>query len=247
MVNCFNTETSTYFTHDVWGEVFYDKCPGDIPYHTYISTFNNGNVTSNDSYPRNNTRGTNGLWSATGREHSVAAGPDSDYVKVDEYVIDTSMRLVMSKMLVDPANHGDYLTIKTILPSAYTGKITADVSSGTTLNLVAKALTTILPGMYLTLSEGSTVQDLGKVTAVNKQTLQVTVTETVANSFTTAADVIVTYVQIQDLKLLSGIDYTMGAHANSNLYIPAGSTVQIFYKNMSASAKTISYFMETFT
>ena len=242
-VICSDSSTGTNFSHDDYYPVLRTSCPADNPNHTFLATYVIGNTSENKVIIDNDTKTTHGGYHCEGFEFDINPGPDADYVDVGSISFPYDICLECAALGVDAANYGDWAAA-TVVPPGPIAAITSDVSSGSVLHVNTAAYVKI--DMTITLVQGSTVQNVGNVIAIDLLNLTITVSGTVSESFTAGAYVTAVSNYVKNIAIRQMMKRTFGDTIEGNVLIPANSTVVIKYKNKTADAKTIVITLEYF-
>lgn len=245
-VYCTDNNTSEIFVHDSWNPTLFTECPGNIPYHTFDLAVKIGSVSNQVVVPKVNLEGTNKRFNCQGGEFNISAGPDSSYNLVGSLTFSRNSRINMVNFLLNSDNDGDYLNCEMFLPSNLSGNLTQAVSSGNVIDVPVTALTIAKVGQQVVLTEGATTQNLGDIVSIDITNSQLTVTNTITNSFTTSAQITIEDLFIRDIKLYNGSQYKIGSSVGALMAIPAGTTLEVYYKNVGSTSKTFNYYIEYF-
>lgn len=178
------------------------------------------------------------------RKLSVAAGPDVDTTENVSFVTDAS---ITSVSYVLEATHADDLLTVEIDPELKVGTITSDVSiTDTVINVSAGVVSRCKVGYYLTLEDSPTKEELGRIVAIDKTALTVTVENGATNAFTVAGatEVKVTRRVMNNYVLAGTGNFKHGTLTFATLSVPKDGTLRIIYTNKSGSTKDFVFTYE---
>lgn len=187
---------------------------------------------------------TGGHYLGLGLKHEVPAGVDTQSSTTYSYPI--PIGLIDFEYVVESNMQGDELCIL-VAPDTTIGAITADVTAGDTVINVSPTVTANTKiGYKLDLDDGTNVDELGIVTAINVVGGTVTMETAAVNNFLAATP---TYVKqsiflAKDVRLNGSAPMDMGSAKIGASYLPANTPWKIIYHNKEGSAKTFSGILE---
>ncbi len=148
----------------------------------------------------------------------------------------------------DPLFDGDYVRVL-MAPDTITGSITFDVAvNDTVINVSQTVVDNARIGYVLALDDGTNYNDMGRVLAIDKDLLKVTMETPAANTFLAATP---TYVK-QTIEFIPHILLTgkgrveLAKDVVGGSYIPANTVMRVRYKNNEGTTtnKTFSFILE---
>lgn len=148
------------------------------------------------------------------------------------YTFPITMSLYSFMFVADSANDGDYISIIGN-ENTNVGLITGDLSTGaTTIGLSALAISKIVPGFYISLTNGVNTDDLGLVLSIDKVNNTVTVQTAATHSFTASNTYAIISVKVLNNLLINGAGfYRFFDDVIGGTAVQAGGKVTIKYTN----------------
>lgn len=240
---CNDDNTGNPVIHEAWSPDLINKCPFDIPTHTFQSSIIKGSVSNQDVVTVSDIEDTNYNFNVQNITCNVNSGPDISYNQVSTFIFNRLSKVKTLNFRFDNTCNDDYFGCKIL----YTpNKLPKSVSSGNVITAPSGSLSYIKAGQQIRLVEGVTEQDLGSIISIDHTTTQITVENEVVNSFTTNADVYIEDLTIRDLKIFNNNSYNIFSNVNEYLIIPSDATLSILYRNMNSSNKVFDLMLEYF-
>jgi hypothetical protein len=139
---------------------------------------------------------------------------------------------------ITSTHEGDNLEI-TVAPNTTVGLLTSNVSANdTTISVSQTVIDNLYIGYKLKLDDGSNVDDLGYVTAINKVTNQVTVNTPAVHSFDSSNTAVkMTIYYVENFEIGAPANITIGKSKIGASYIPAGTIIHAKYTNNNTDTK----------
>ena len=171
------------------------------------------------------------------------------------YTQDTSwpceIVLWTANVFIDPQSAGDDMEIL-VSPDTAIGYLTATCNTGsTTITVSPTVIAFVQRGLELTLNDGSNVNKLGRITAINTNTSVITFETTTTNTFNMYTPVYISIYIVRDYHICPSM---VATHSSLNFagkglkgkIIPANTIVRFKYISNTPVAKSISMQVEYF-
>ena len=146
---------------------------------------------------------------------------------------------------VSSSNIGDVYSAR-LDPGIY-GTITSNLASGVNIVPIDSTIINYFNVGYniqLTRLSDSTIQDLGYVTAIDKNANTVTVENATTQNFNSGDKVAISVIGIKNMILVNTGTVSVGRSVLGSTYIPPSATVYSEYTNNTSSSKTFVYSLE---
>ena len=158
-----------------------------------------------------------------------------------------SISLLAAFWINKSINEGDEVNF-TVGENTVIGSITQDISASSTIITISKTvLDNVAIGYYISLTDGTNTDDVGRIISIDKETKQITVETPTTNSFLVSTP---TYVRMT-IKIVSHLRFVgdnvpiiIGESKIGASFIPANTILKAKYNNKSGTAKTFSFVLE---
>jgi hypothetical protein len=236
--------SNTIHTHNIWQEQpGVASCPSEISDHTVIESEVANKVSSTSQTIIDDTSGTNGTYRARGFMYPVAAGPDTDYNVIGEFVAPYNMRLASMTITPSTENIGDSFTFVANRNTPI-GGITSGVSSGKVLSVTDSVLVHIKVGFEVLLLTGSTLQSLGECLEIDITNKTITVENNVGSAFPPGSLVLLAVKRLETIPIVSEHPLTYGADTIGSSLASKGSIGTMLYKNSTGVTKKLAFYVQ---
>lgn len=173
--------------------------------------------------------------------------PASD-TNTEDVTFPIDVGILMVQWTTGGAFGGDVVDLH-VGPNAALGFLTvAALSSATVLTVDSDVLSGIELGVYVTLREGPTANELGRVTAIDSVASTITVETATTDSFSADTGSVESTVRLIDAWTLTGAAGTevpLGQNGSRNVdRIEAGTVVRLIYTNNGGLSRTLSAHVE---
>lgn len=154
-----------------------------------------------------------------------------------------NISMILASWTSTSDNNGDAITVE--IPSHSTvGTITSNVNVGdTTLAVSSTVLEYVENGYYITITDGTNTDEVGRVigTSTTDNTITVETASTHAYSASTPTYVQMTIKPINNLLFGPAQTYTVGQYSLSATHIPAETPITVLYTNNGSDTKTLYF------
>ena len=154
--------------------------------------------------------------------------------------------LLSANFIVDLENHRDEIEFL-VAPDATTGTITQDVAiNDTIIDVSQTVIDNVAVGYCVKLDDGTTTNDLGRVLAVDKINLKITVETAATNVFANGTPTYVkqTVKMVENFKIGKTGRVVLGESKIGASHIPANTTIRCRYNNINGVSKKFSVAFE---
>jgi len=154
-----------------------------------------------------------------------------------------NVSLLQLSFMTTSDNEGDFLTIE-IPSNLVVGSITQNINAGDTVIYVsASVISTIAVGYYITISDGTNTDALGRVLAINSTNNSITIEtgSTHAYQSSTPTYVDMTVSPLNNFELGTPHLYTLGQSCLRASSIPANTFIVIRYINNDSTTKSLVF------
>jgi hypothetical protein len=139
-------------------------------------------------------------------------------------------------------NVGDSFDVITV-PNTLAGTITSAIDVGAT-SLVLSSVANLSSGFLISISDGTTTNDLGWIISVDATTNTIIVSTATSSSFDIGANVTYGIPRIRNGKIVNSQNFGLGFSTIGSSGLPAGAVAQLNYTNHSADAKILVFYVE---
>lgn len=231
------TEAKNVYT---WSETVPTTCPNDTAHTINASSVSVVDERGPDSVTiKEETIATGGHYKAETQTINIAAGPDVDTLITHSWPFPVS---VLAINFTTSSAHEDDLISVYAPHNSIVGAITADVSpTDTGISVSQTVIDNIAVGFYVTLFDGVTTNELGRVIAVDNVNNELTIETAATDSFaaTTPTYVMMSVCQFKDFELGLPWRYEVGLSKIGGSYLPANVQAKMIYTNKSGAAKKL--------
>lgn len=154
------------------------------------------------------------------------------------YTFPITVSMYSFMFVTDATNKGDNLSI-IANPNTDVGLISNDIAVGaTTLTLPALVISQIVPGFWLVIDDGTNIDDIGRVLAVNRLTNTITFQTPTTHAFSaTNTHVKFSIKVLNNLRLCGADKYRFFDDIIGSTPIPTGTTATFIYTNNSTTGE----------
>lgn len=134
-----------------------------------------------------------------------------------------------------------------ISPNTVIGAISSDVAMGDTIiNVSQTVIDNIQIGFWIDITDGSNLNDLGRVIAIDKENLTITVENASSNIFQAISPTYVrqTIKMCPEFRLVPSSRFVIGESKIGASYLPANTIIKLKYYNSTTNSKTFSLMLE---
>lgn len=232
-----NTEAQNVYQ---WGQQPPTTCPNNTAHSINLNSISIVDEQGPSLFTlKEESTPTGGNYGIQSEVMNANAGPNVSTSLEFSWPFDISVLAIY--MLPKIANDSDIVTI-TIGANMVYGTISQNIAAGATVIPVSSTvISTIAKGYYVTLSDGTNADSLGRVIGVDSVGNAITVESATVHSFAAATptQVQVSVVPVNALELVSGLQYTIGMKKIGASFIPANTVVTVNYLNMSSVLKKL--------
>jgi hypothetical protein len=154
-----------------------------------------------------------------------------------------NISLLQLSFMTTTDNEGDLLTIE-IPSNVVVGTITQNVTAGDTVINVSASVTSIVAiGYYITISDGTNTDALGRVLAISTADSTITMETGSTNAYQSSSPtyVYMTVSPLNNFEFGPSQQYTLGQSSLRTSSIPASTSIVIRYFNNSSTAKSLVF------
>lgn len=222
-----NTE-SAYVTY--WNTIALNVCPNNNTHSVDTNSISIINIVGEQTVDiKEESIPTGGFF----RSESMAVTVPANTI----YTWDTSWRYPITALQVSfvtgEALRGDNINCL-IAPNTICGILTTGVSSGSTSVTVNSTVTTnIKTGFLCTITNGINTSELGEVISVNKNNNTLITSNSIGNSFSAGAYVMLSIHNIKNFEITDPNTYIIGSGKIGGSYVPANTIIRLKYNNKS--------------
>lgn len=224
-----NTEAQNVYE---WAETEPTTCPNNTAHDVNLNSISIMDQQGPSLFTiKEETTPTGGHYRAETRKINADAGPNVTTSMEYSWPFDISVLAIY--LLPDATTADDILTV-TIGPDMVYGVVPQDITAGSTVIPVsASVMSNIKKGYYVTIDDGTNSDAVGRVIAVNTADSTITVETPTAHAFDSANLVLVkvSVRPVDNLELVSGLQYSLGMKKIGGSYIPANTIVKVDYVN----------------
>lgn len=220
----------------VWATVPPTKCPAnenhdiDTDTITVLETMKRNNVIIN-----NVDEGTRGYFMVETKSFDVPAQAESAFTFTYPYPVAVYRAFVRT----GEEHNGDSMSI-VIAPDTPIGVLIESAQQNTNIIKVSDTvLQNIVPGFGLSLTNGTSYQDMGFVGTIDYTKKEITMQNTTTQSFAAGSYVLLNIHIVKNLQTPYPDKYLMGSGVVSGKPIPPNTQTMVRYKNYSGNAKKL--------
>lgn len=232
-----NTEAKNIYQ---WGQQPPTTCPNNT---AHIVNLNSISITDEQGPAlfsiKEESTPTGGHYRTETETINAVAGPNVTTKLQYSWPFDISVLTIY--LLPSAANAGDNLSITVAADTVY-GILGNDVFAGTTVIPVSQSVIDyIAKGYYAALNDGTNADSLGRVISINAINNTITVETATIHSFSasTPTQVQVSVKPVDNIELVSGLQYTVGMKKIGASFIPANTMVTVEYVNKTVVPKKL--------
>lgn len=226
--------------YGIWSSNVYSTCPEGNINHTWVDTIVLCTVKNNSIMEISNTTGTNKYYRNQEFKFTIPSGPMTELQIIGTHIFPYNLRIVKGILAPTIDNIGDRFSIYN-LPPTPVGSILTAVDTGTLVHVDTTSLSAIKIGMEIILDNGVYNQNLGECISIDYTTQNITVENSIANTFNIGTYIIVKIPIVKDLTILDTSKIKFGSSVEGNKLLLQGYIMEVCYMRINNSNST-AYF-----
>jgi len=228
----------------VWNETTPTACPNNNTH-----TIDTNSITIIDSVSEDQVLIDNGIpgrFQMCTMVFNVPAGNTGD-VYTEDVSFPFDMDLLMATFYLGPEMVGDTFSV-IVAPNTTISVLAAAGTAGdTTLILDPSVFSAglIIKGIYISISDGTTTQGLGRVIAYDSTNYTITVENALNQNYALGSQIMMSIHLVDNFRVTeSGYRVKIGNKGFNSSRIPANTIIRFAYMNSGTSAKTLNFILE---